>query len=190
MVVLGTLTPTEQLALVLHDVFGLPFDEIAVILGKSRDATKMTASRARRKVRGAGAPGEDGRRADRRVVDAFLAASRSGDLVGLVAVLDPEVVLHTDTPGGRMIVSGAEEVAGRAALFASASTSTRAVVVDGLCGVVSRIREGSPMSLLVLRCPSTGGSSASSRSPTRFGWLRWTYLPDQRLLTGPLERHS
>lgn len=149
MVVMGTLTPTEQVALVLHDVFGLRFDEIAVILGKSGDAAKMSASRARRKVRAAEAMSADGRRVDRRVVDAFLAASRSGDLVGLAAVLDPEVDLLSDTTGGRMVVSGAQQVAGRAATFAAASASTRSVDVDGLCGVVSRGGDGSPMSLMI-----------------------------------------
>jgi len=149
MVVLDMLTPTEQLALVLHDVFGLRFDEIADIIGKSRDAAKMTASRARRKVRGADAVGAGGRRADRRVVDAFLTAARIGDLAGLVAVLDPDVVLHSDTPGGHFVMNGAPQIAGRAAAFAATSATTLPVQVDGLCGVVSRAANGSAMSLLV-----------------------------------------
>lgn len=149
LVVLDTLAPAEQLALILHDVFGLPFEEIADILGKSRDAAKMTASRARGKVRGNVDPGRrTGEPAHRRIVEAFLAAGRSGDIAGLVALLHPDVTLHADTPAGLITVVGTEAVAGRAAMFAAHSAGTRAVRVDGMCGVVARGADGSTMSLM------------------------------------------
>ena len=151
LVVLAELSPAERLALVMHDVFGLPFGEVAEVIGTSRDAAKKAASRARLKVRGSG-PGADGHRsgaAHRRVVDAFLEAARSGDLTGLTAVLHPDVVLRTDTPGGRVVVVGSTEVAGRARVFAGRAASTVPVRVDGLCGVVSTGADGSPAALMV-----------------------------------------
>jgi RNA polymerase sigma-70 factor (ECF subfamily) len=104
MVVLDTLGPAERLAFVLHDLFAVPFDEIASILGRSEAAAKQLASRARRRVRGSPSAGTD-RTRQREVVDAFLKAVREGDLAGLLAVLDPDAVLHIDGPsrmaGGR-----------------------------------------------------------------------------------------
>ncbi len=99
LVVLDTLTPPERLAFVLHDIFGLPFDEIAGIVGRTSMAARQLASRARRRVRQAAPPPDADRAAQRRVVDAFLAAARSGDFEGLLAVLDPGVVLRTDGGG-------------------------------------------------------------------------------------------
>ena len=93
LVVLDTLTPAERLAFVLHDLFGVPFDEIAAILGRSPAATRQLASRARRRVQGAAPAPDPDRRRQRAVVDAFLAAARDGDFDALVAVLDPDVVL-------------------------------------------------------------------------------------------------
>src|SRR6184192_2339289 len=113
LVVLDTLTPAERLAFVLHDMFGMPFDEIAPIVERSEDATRQLASRARRRVRGA-TPGLDpDLREQRRVVDAFLAASRQGDFEALLEVLDPDVVFRIDTgPGGTQTpVVGAAAVA-------------------------------------------------------------------------------
>ena len=117
LVVLETLTPPERLAFVLHDMFAVPFDEIGTIVGRSPDAARQLASRARRRVRGA-ALNEDVSVAEQReLVDAFLAASRSGDFEALVAVLDPGVVFRADTgPGSRLArrpVKGAEPVARR-----------------------------------------------------------------------------
>ena len=96
LVVLDTLGTAERLAFVLHDLFGLPFDEVGSIMGRSSGAAKQLASRARRRVRGSTARSEGGRARQRNVVEAFLAAVRGGDLAGLLAVLDPDAVLHID----------------------------------------------------------------------------------------------
>src|SRR3954471_21746274 len=112
LVVLETLQPAERLAFVLHDVFAVPFEDIAPIVDRSPDAARQLASRARRRVRGAD---RDAPTADRQVVDAFLAAGRNGDFEGLLAVLDPDVVLRADDGGGALrIVEGARAVARRA----------------------------------------------------------------------------
>jgi RNA polymerase sigma factor (sigma-70 family) len=140
LVVLDTLSPAERLAFVLHDMFGVPFDEIAPIVGRSPDATKMLASRARRRVQGAGGTtaGEEadaGRR--RQVVGAFLAASRDGDFEGLLALLDPDVVLRSDDAAA---ASGSPaEVLGAAAVartFAGRARAARLALVDGVPGLV------------------------------------------------------
>jgi RNA polymerase sigma factor (sigma-70 family) len=96
LVVLDTLTPVERLAFVLHDLFGMPFDEIGSIVGRSPAATKQLASRARRRVRGSPAPSDARRSRQREVVEAFLRAVRAGDLDGLLAVLDPDAVIRID----------------------------------------------------------------------------------------------
>jgi RNA polymerase sigma-70 factor, ECF subfamily len=117
LVVLETLTPAERLAFVLHDMFAVPFDEIGAIVGRSPDAARQLASRARRRVRGAPLNEDAGLADQRRLVDAFLAASRAGDFDALVAVLDPDVVFRADTvPGSRLArppVEGAKPVARR-----------------------------------------------------------------------------
>jgi RNA polymerase sigma factor (sigma-70 family) len=137
LVVLETLTPAERLAFVLHDMFAVPFDEIAPMLGRSPTATRQLASRARRRVRGsAPAPDADVVR-QREVVDAFFAAARGGDFDALVAVLDPDVVARTDGgPGASVIVRGAHVVAGRAITFAQPSATLRPALVNGAAGVV------------------------------------------------------
>jgi RNA polymerase sigma-70 factor (ECF subfamily) len=140
LVVLETLSPAERLAFVLHDMFGLPFDDIAAILGRSEPATRQLASRARRRVRGqAPAPDADLAR-QREVVDAFFAASRDGDFEGLVAVLDPDVVLHADggvrRPKLTEILHGARAVAGQAARFAHLAPFVRPALVNGAAGAV------------------------------------------------------
>src|SRR5690242_3391019 len=115
LVVLETLQPAERLAFVLHDVFAVPFEDIAGIVGRSPAAARQLASRARRRVQGADRHAPT---ADRRIVDAFLAASREGDFAGLLAVLDPDVVLRADDGGGALkIVEGARAVAGNARRF-------------------------------------------------------------------------
>src|SRR4051812_225710 len=112
LVVLETLQPAERLAFVLHDVFAVPFEDIALIVERSPTAARQLASRARRRVQGAD---RDAPTADREVVDAFLAAGRSGDFEALLAVLDPDVVLRADDGGGALlIVEGARAVAARA----------------------------------------------------------------------------
>jgi RNA polymerase sigma-70 factor (ECF subfamily) len=142
LVVLETLTPSERLAFVLHDVFGVEFDEIAAIAGKSPAAARQLASRARRRVRQARTPDAD-LPAQRKVVEAFLAASRAGDFEGLVAVLDPDVIFRLDRDeSGRlapMVRTGATAVArqllSRAPRFAHLG---RFAVVNGAGGVVVR----------------------------------------------------
>jgi len=148
LVVLDTLTPAERLAFVLHDMFAVPFDEIGRIAGRSPDAAKMLASRARRRVRAAPAAGPDAGR-QRAVVDAFLAAARGGDFAGLVAVLAPDVVLRADGGGVRpgALLRGAETVAGQAMMFAHAARNTRPVLVNGAPGIVATAR-GEVLSLL------------------------------------------
>src|SRR5947208_2086516 len=117
LVVLDTLTPAERIAFVLHDLFAVPFDEIGSIVGRSPDAARQLASRARRRVRGAPLNEDAGLAEQRELVDAFLASSRAGDFEALVAVLDPDVVFRADTgPGSRLArppVQGAEPVARR-----------------------------------------------------------------------------
>ena len=148
LVVLETLTPPERLAFVLHDMFAVPFEEIARMLGRSPDATKMVASRARRRLRGAvPAPDADVAR-QRRVVDAFLAAARGGDFQALVAVLDPDVVLRADTPAGPVLAVGAQEVASRASMFARLAAHVRPVLVNGAPGVLAATADGAPMSVM------------------------------------------
>jgi len=153
LVVLETLTPPERLAFVLRDMFALPFDEIAPIVGRSPEAARQLASRARRRVQGAApAPDPDLSR-QREVVNAFLAASRDGDLEGLVAVLDPDVVLRADrgpVAGGSVEVRGAAAVAGQAMTFARLSRTgmtSLPALVNGAAGIVS-LHDGVPVSVL------------------------------------------
>ncbi|MFF0312614.1 sigma-70 family RNA polymerase sigma factor [Streptosporangium sp. NPDC004379] len=147
LIVLESLRPSERLAFVLHDLFAVPFDEIGRILGRSADATKMLASRARRKVRGTGRPVSAGRE-QREVVQAFLAAARRGDFEGLLRVLDPEVKLTVDTPGGVVVVLGATQVAAGARLRRQQAARGRAVLVNGLPGFVSWFEDGTPLSVM------------------------------------------
>jgi RNA polymerase sigma factor (sigma-70 family) len=134
LVVLDALGPAERLAFVLHDMFAVPFDEIAPILGRSATATRQLASRARRRVRGAPAPADVDRR--RAVVEAFLAASRDGDFEALVALLHPDVVVEADLGRGRRTVHGARPVAEQALLFTARSRFARSAMVDGAVGIV------------------------------------------------------
>jgi RNA polymerase sigma factor (sigma-70 family) len=153
LVVLETLTPAERLVFVLHDLFDLPFEEIAPIVGRSPTAARQLASRARRRVRGA-AP--DRHEVDltrqREVVDAFLAAARSGDFDGLLAVLDPEVVLRSD--GGVMaqaasrVVRGAQVVAEGAVIFSRLAGEVRPVLVNGAAGLIALDPQGRPFSVM------------------------------------------
>ena len=151
-VVLDTLTPAERLAFVLHDMFGLPFDDIAPIVGRSSTSARQLASRARRRVRGADVPRPDadiGRQ--REVVDAFFAAARRGDFDALVTVLDPDVVERVDAGTARPDISGmvrgARVVAGRAIMFDQPSPRLRPVLVNGAAGVVVIVR-GQPFAVM------------------------------------------
>ena len=135
MVVLDTLAPAERLAFVLHDMFAVPFDEIATMLDRSPDATRQLASRARRRVQGAPEPDRD-RARQRAVVDAFFAAARGGDFDGLVALLDPDIELR---PDGLPLVRGPEAVARNAMMFAGAERVLHPVLVNDAAGVVVTI---------------------------------------------------
>ncbi|MDX2733021.1 sigma-70 family RNA polymerase sigma factor [Streptomyces sp. PA03-2a] len=136
LVVLDTLRPTERLAFVLHDMFAVPFEEIGRIIGRSTDATKMLASRARRKVRDTPRTAED-RQQRRAVVDAFLAAARSGDFQGLLRILDPDVAWRSCTTRGVVVRLGAAEVADRAQRGARATVTARPALINGEPGVVA-----------------------------------------------------
>ncbi|MEV0529995.1 sigma-70 family RNA polymerase sigma factor [Streptomyces sp. NPDC050439] len=148
LVVLESLGPAERLAFVLHDLFAVPFEEIGTILGKSTAASKMLASRARKKVQATRQAGGD-EREQREVVQAFLAASRHGDFEGLLRVLDPQVKMAVDTPAGMRVTIGAAEVAAGAKVAQSATnTLARPVLVNGRPGIVAWHQDGRPMSVL------------------------------------------
>src|ERR1041385_7023010 len=151
LVVLETLEPAERLAFVLHDVFGMTFDEIAPIVDRSVVAARQLASRARRRVR-AGTPTPDSDlRTQRRVVEAFLAAVREGDFEGLVAVLDPAIVLRADggtAKGMSRLVRGSHEVAAQAEMFSRIALSIQVVLVNGNVGLVCRLPDGRLFSVI------------------------------------------
>ncbi|MEU6797879.1 sigma-70 family RNA polymerase sigma factor [Nonomuraea wenchangensis] len=147
LVVLDSLTPGERLAFVLHDMFAVPFGEIGHILGKSADAAKMIASRARRKVRAADRPAGPGRE-HQEVVQAFRAAAAGGDFEALLRVLDPDVRLTVDTPGGVVVTLGATEVAAGARRFAGEVARQRPVLVNGVPGHMSWRADGTPLSVI------------------------------------------
>jgi RNA polymerase sigma-70 factor (ECF subfamily) len=147
LIVLETLTPAERLAFVLHDMFAVPFDEIAPIVDRSPDATRQLASRARRRVRGERTTPDADLRRQREVVDAFLAAAREGDFDALVAVLDPDVVLHQDFGDGAVReIRGAEAVASQARTYSQLGLEIRPVLVNGAVGAVA-MRDGRPFSV-------------------------------------------
>ncbi|MCW2647716.1 MAG: putative polymerase sigma factor [Pseudonocardiales bacterium] len=136
LVVLDTLPPAERLAFVLHDLFAVPFDEIADIVGRSPAAARQLASRARRRVQGVTPPDGD-RTRQREVVDAFLAASRGGDFDALLALLDPDVVLRADSAA--VIAGAAGELVGAAAVaetFFGRARTAQSAVIDGAAGLV------------------------------------------------------
>jgi Sigma-70, region 4 len=148
LVVLETLTPPERLAFVLHDMFAVPFDEIATILDRSSDAARQLASRGRRRVRGSAPVPDADLSAQWEVVEAFLAAARNGDFDGLVAVLDPDVVLRADggLEGISNYVQGAETVASQALMWSRVDLTIRRALINGAAGVVS-LRNGQPFSV-------------------------------------------
>ena len=147
LVVLETLSPPERLAFVLHDIFAVPFDEIAPIVDRSPEAARQLASRARRRIRGEHTASDADPRTQRAVIDAFVAASREGDFQALLEVLDPDVVLRADTgPGGFTLVRGAQALARRAQGFARIGLEYRHALVNGSPGMVS-LRDGEPFSV-------------------------------------------
>ena len=150
LVVLETLSPAERLAFVLHDMFAVPFDEIAPIVDRSPGAARQLASRARRRVQGEKTVPDTDLATQREVVDAFLAASRDGDFDALVAVLDPDVVLRADVgvegPGESREIRGAEKVAGQALFYSRLGLDIRPALINGAAGIVT-IRDGKPFSV-------------------------------------------
>ena len=155
LVVLDTLTPAERLAFVLHDMFELPFEEIAPMVGRTPGAARQLASRARRRVKGADVPAPDPDLARQRdVVDAFFSAARGGDFDALVAVLDPDVVLRLDTgarrPAASLMIRGAAAVARQAQRGLAAALRAahlRPALVNGAAGVVVTVR-GRPITVM------------------------------------------
>ncbi len=139
LVVLETLSPAERLAFVLHDMFGVPFDEIAPIVDRSPDAARQLASRARRRVRAENTMPDGDLQAQREVVDAFLAAGRDGDFDRLVAVLHPDVVLRADfgPAAGSREVRGAENVARQAVMYSRVGLAVRVALINGAVGMVT-----------------------------------------------------
>jgi RNA polymerase sigma factor (sigma-70 family) len=147
LIVLEMLSPAERLAFVLHDMFNIPFDQIAPIVDRSPEATRQLASRARRRVQGEHADPEPDLERQRAVVDAFLAASRQGDFDALVAVLDPDVVVRADFGGGvTQELRGAEAVASQARSYAQRGLEVHRVLVNGAVGLVAT-RDGQPFSV-------------------------------------------
>jgi RNA polymerase sigma-70 factor (ECF subfamily) len=140
LVVLEKLAPAERVAFVLHDMFDLPFDEVAPIVGRSPTAARQLASRARRRVQGAAAVPDAELAHQREVVDAFMAASRSGDFDALIAVLDPDVVLRADrgavSAGALRVVRGAPAVAKPALAWRERAGAAQAALVNGAVGIV------------------------------------------------------
>ncbi|MGW1406890.1 sigma-70 family RNA polymerase sigma factor [Streptomyces sp. NPDC002403] len=182
LVVLETLDPAERLAFVLHDMFAVPFDEIAGVVDRTPAAARQLASRARRRVQGA-EPVPDGSLARRReVVAAFLAAARDGDFEALVAVLDPDVVVRSDTgvggAGAPALVRGAETVARRAMMFAQFARSSQRALVDGEPAVIAA-SEGRRFAVMVFTV--VGGKVAEMsviNDPARLPGLDLTVLND------------
>ncbi|WP_283098755.1 sigma-70 family RNA polymerase sigma factor [Frankia sp. AgB32] len=180
-VVLDTLAPAERLAFVLHDLFGLPFDEIGPTLDRTPAAARQLASRARRRVRGGQSPPDDTTTgaAGREIVAAFFAAARGGRFDELVTLLHPDVVLRADGGPARApataVVRGAAAVARRAMMFAQPAAQVHPMLVNGTAGVVITVG-GQPVSVMAFE--TSGGRVTAIQAlvdPTRLGRL---HLPD------------
>jgi RNA polymerase sigma-70 factor (ECF subfamily) len=148
LVVLETLSPPERVAFVLHDMFSVPFGDIAELVGRSPEATRQLASRARRRVRGGAIDTGTDLEAQWRLIDAWLAAARAGDLGALIEILDPDVVLRSDggATGLTREARGAETVARQAMAFRSAGLTIHRALVNGAAGAVTT-RDGKPFSV-------------------------------------------
>ena len=153
LVVLDSLAPAERLAFVLHDMFAVPFDEIAPIIDRSPEGARQLASRARRRVQARDTVPDTDLDGQREVVDAFMAAAREGDFERLVAVLDPDIVLRADAGAAMAAASievrGAQEVAGRALMWSRANLTMHLALVNGAVGLVAT-RQGRPFSIMGL----------------------------------------
>ncbi len=150
-VVLETLTPAERLAFVLHDLFAVPFDDIAALLGRSSNAAKQLATRARGRIRNGGPRPDADLAGQHDVVGAFFAAARAGEFDALVALLDPDIELRSDfgagRPGVSAVIRGATAVAGRALMFARPDATVHPILVNGAAGVVVTVA-GRPFSVM------------------------------------------
>jgi RNA polymerase sigma factor (sigma-70 family) len=147
LVVLETLSPAERLAFVLHDIFAVPFDEIAPVVERSPEAARQLASRARRRVRAEHTVPDPDLDAQREVVEAFNAAARDGEFDRLVALLDPDVVLRADLGAGRSReIRGAEAVIGQAMFYSQLELDMKPALINGAVGVVT-MRKGKPFSI-------------------------------------------
>ena len=136
LVVLNTLTPAERVAFVLHDTFAVPFDQIGSIIGRSPMATRQLASRARRRVQGINAVPDENLRKQRKLVESFLSALRAGDFNGLLAVLDPNVLVRTDIPGAPAEIRGAANWAKGAIAFGRMAHAVQPALINGAVGLV------------------------------------------------------
>jgi ketosteroid isomerase-like protein len=151
--VLESLSPAERLAFVLHDMFAVPFEEIATIVDRSPATAKKLASRARQRVRGTAPPADPDPNRHRQAVEAFLTAARGGDYTALLAILDPDVVMRIDAGagagGGMWTIRGAAAVAGRAGSFQrfTAGHDVEQVLVNGALGLAG-MRDGRPISIM------------------------------------------
>jgi RNA polymerase sigma factor (sigma-70 family) len=184
LVVLDTLTPAERLAFVLHDMFAMPFTEVAAVLGRSADATRQLASRARRRVRGAPSPDRAANLArQREVTTAFLAASRGGDFSALVALLDSDVTLMADaaaTPSGKPVLLRGADMVSRGALASSGRAGhSQLALVDDAVGIVFA-PAGRLQVVLVLTVSAARQITAIEviADPDRLRRLRLAVLPD------------
>lgn len=168
LIVLETLSPAERLVLVLHDMFGVPFDEIAPIVERSPGATRQLEGRARRQVQGQRTMPDPDLGRQHEVVDAFLAAAREGDFDALVAVLAPDVVLRADLGGVvTQEVRGAEAVASQAQAYSRLSLVVHPALINGAVGAVTT-RDGRPFSVGAVTV-ATARSSSWTSCPTRSG---------------------
>jgi RNA polymerase sigma factor (sigma-70 family) len=148
LVVLESLDPAQRLAYVLHDMFAVPFEDIAPMLERTTAATRQLASRARRRIQGAAPSGKPDRLRQRAIVDAWLDAAQRGDFAGLVTLLHPDAVLRVDTGGaGSAVVRGAAAIAGRATTHRAPGIQTRVATVNGGPGIVGTL-EGRVVSIL------------------------------------------
>jgi len=183
LIVLDTLTPAERLAFVLHDLFAMPFTDIAAILGRSADASRQLASRARRRVRGAPSPDHADLARQREVVAAFLAAARGGDLSALLAILDSDVVLTGDAavvPAGQpAVLQGAELVARGARMSSARARHSQLALVDGAVGIVHAPSGRLQIVLAMTVSPDRKITTIDViADPGRLGRLRIAVLPD------------
>jgi len=174
LVVLDTLAPAERVAFVLHDIFGIPFEEIAPIVERTPAAARQLASRARRRLQARNAPPDVDMQAQRNLVDAFIAATQDGDFHRLVAILDPDVLLRADVASTE--IRGAEQVARQAQTFSRPGLLRRPVLVNGAAGLIAMF-EGRPLAIMAF---TVGGGKITGidivRNPERLSQLDLSVL--------------